>query len=42
MADADASWLRQRVIDAALDLTRTGLSPNMSGNFSARDGGRVF
>lgn len=25
MADADASWLRQRVIDAALDLTRTGL-----------------
>lgn len=40
MADADASWLRQRVIDAALDLTRTGLSPNMSGNVSARSGAR--
>ncbi len=42
MADADASWLRQRVIDAALDLARTGLSPNMSGNVSAREGGSVF
>jgi L-fuculose-phosphate aldolase len=42
MADADAAWLRQRVIDAALDLARTGLSPNMSGNVSARDSDRVF
>ena len=42
MADADASWLRQRVIDAALDLARTGLSPNMSGNVSAREGSSVF
>ena len=42
MADADEDWLRQRVIDAALDLAATGLSPQMSGNVSARLGERVF
>ena len=36
MTENDEDWLRQRVIDAALDLVRTGLSPQMSGNVSAR------
>lgn len=38
MSPADEAWLRQRVIDAALDLAHTGLSPQMSGNVSARFG----
>ena len=42
MTAADEDWLRQRVIDAALDLAATGLSPQMSGNVSAREGARVF
>lgn len=42
MADDGEAWLRQRVIDAALDLAATGLSPQMSGNVSARAGDRVF
>lgn len=42
MTAADEDWLRQRVIDAALDLAATGLSPQMSGNVSARIGDRVF
>ncbi len=42
MDSADEAWLRQRVIDAALDLASTGLSPQMSGNVSARMGERVF
>lgn len=41
MAD-DEAWLRQCVIDAGLDLARTGLSPQKSGNVSARCGGRVL
>ncbi|NIJ40267.1 L-fuculose-phosphate aldolase [Parvibaculum indicum] len=36
MAERDEDWLRQCVIDAALDLAYTGLSPQMSGNVSAR------
>lgn len=36
MAERDEDWLRQCVIDAALDLAHTGLSPQMSGNVSAR------
>lgn len=36
MADADEAWARQSVIDAALDLERTGLSPQQSGNVSVR------
>ena len=40
MAEDNEAWLRQRVIDVALDLAHTGLSPQMSGNVSARfDGG---
>ena len=35
MAERDEDWLRQCVIDAALDLAHTGLSPQMSGNVSA-------
>ena len=31
-------WARQSVIDTALDLTRTGLSPQQSGNVSLRAG----
>ena len=42
MTAADEAWLRQRVIDAALDLAATGLSPQMSGNVSAREGASVF
>lgn len=42
MTETDEDWLRQRVIDAALDLASTGLSPQMSGNVSARAGDRVF
>lgn len=42
MNAADEAWLRQRVIDVALDLAATGLSPQMSGNVSARAGERVF
>ncbi|MAU59783.1 MAG: class II aldolase [Parvibaculum sp.] len=42
MGEGDEAWLRQRVIDAALDLASTGLSPQMSGNVSARMGERVF
>lgn len=38
----DEAWLRQRVVDAAQDLARTGLSPNMSGNVSARAGDRLL
>ncbi|MBI1261104.1 MAG: class II aldolase [Rhizobiales bacterium] len=37
-APADDAWLRQRVIDAALDMSARGLSPQMSGNVSARCG----
>jgi L-fuculose-phosphate aldolase len=36
MAETDESWARQSVIDAGLDLTRTGLSPQQSGNVSIR------
>ena len=32
------AWARQSVIDTALDLTRTGLSPQQSGNVSLRMG----
>ncbi|HCX69412.1 MAG TPA: class II aldolase, partial [Rhodobiaceae bacterium] len=42
MPDAEEAWLRQRVIDAALDLASSGLSPNMSGNVSARLGDSIF
>ena len=42
MAESDEAWLRQRVIDAALDLASTGLSPQMSGNVSAREGDSIF
>lgn len=42
MTEHDEAWLRQRVIDAALDMSRTGLSPHMSGNVSARAGDSVF
>lgn len=38
----DEAWLRQCVIDAGLDLARTGLSPQKSGNISARCGDRVL
>lgn len=41
MAEA-ASSLRARVIAAALDLAATGLSPQMSGNVSARNGGSIL
>lgn len=41
MAD-DEAWLRQCVVDAGLDLARTGLSPQKSGNISARCGDRVL
>lgn len=37
-----ASSLRARVIAAALDLAATGLSPQMSGNVSARNGGTIL
>lgn len=37
-----ASSLRARVIAAARDLAATGLSPQMSGNVSARNGGSVL
>ncbi len=37
-----ASSLRARVIAAALDLAATGLSPQMSGNVSARHGGAIL
>ena len=37
-----ASSLRARVIAAALDLAATGLSPQMSGNASARNGGTIL
>ncbi|MFZ3033813.1 MAG: class II aldolase/adducin family protein [Parvibaculum sp.] len=33
---AGDAWARQSVIDTALDLTRTGLSPQQSGNVSSR------
>ncbi|HEX7777563.1 MAG TPA: class II aldolase/adducin family protein [Parvibaculum sp.] len=36
MADAGEAALRQSVIDTARELTRTGLSPQQSGNVSAR------
>lgn len=36
MPERDEDWQRQCVIDAALDLAHTGLSPQMSGNVSAR------
>lgn len=39
---ADEAWLRQCVIDAGLDLARTGLSPQRSGNVSARCGDVVL
>ncbi len=42
MSDPEEAWLRQRVIDAALDLASSGLSPNMSGNVSARLGDSIF
>lgn len=38
----DEVWLRQCVVDAGLDLARTGLSPQKSGNISARCGDRVL
>lgn len=39
MADrADELWARQSVIDTALELTRSGLSPQQSGNVSLRWG----
>lgn len=38
----DQSWLRQCVVDAGLDLARTGLSPQRSGNISARVGDVVL
>lgn len=34
----DEAWARQSVIDAGLDLERTGLSPQQSGNVSMRFG----
>jgi L-fuculose-phosphate aldolase len=34
--------LRWSIVHAALDLAATGLSPNMSGNISAREGSRLF
>ncbi|ABS63862.1 class II aldolase/adducin family protein [Parvibaculum lavamentivorans DS-1] len=42
MTATDEAWLRQRVVDAALDLAATGLSPQMSGNVSARAGDSIF
>ncbi|MCE9649480.1 MAG: class II aldolase/adducin family protein [Parvibaculum sp.] len=36
MIDPDEDWARQSVIDAGLDLERTGLSPQQSGNVSIR------
>jgi L-fuculose-phosphate aldolase len=36
MTETDEAWLRQSVIDAGHDLERTGLSPQRSGNVSAR------
>tara|TARA_R110000868_G_scaffold260119_1_gene518367 strand:- start:6046 stop:6702 length:657 start_codon:yes stop_codon:yes gene_type:complete len=39
MADTpDEDWLRQSVIDTALAMSRSGLSPQQSGNVSARFG----
>lgn len=38
----DESWARQCVVDAGLDLARTGLSPQKSGNISARSGDVVL
>ncbi len=38
----DEAWARQRVIDAGLDLARTGLSPQKSGNVSTRCGDLVL
>lgn len=38
----ETSSLRARVIAAARDLAATGLSPQMSGNVSARQGERIF
>lgn len=42
MSDAGEAWVRQSVIDAALEMSRTGLSPGRSGNVSARSGGKVL
>jgi len=39
---ADENWARQSVIDTALDLTRSGLSPQQSGNVSLRFGGDML
>lgn len=38
----DQSWLRQCIVDAGLDLARTGLSPQRSGNISVRVGDVVL
>ena len=32
----DEAWLRQSIIDAALSMQQSGLSPQRSGNVSAR------
>lgn len=38
----DEAWARQSVIDTALELERTGLSPQQSGNVSMRFGGDIL
>ncbi|MDO8288702.1 MAG: class II aldolase/adducin family protein [Parvibaculum sp.] len=38
----DENWARQSVIDTALDLTRSGLSPQQSGNVSLRFDGDML
>jgi L-fuculose-phosphate aldolase len=42
VAEADEASLRRRIVDAGLDLERTGLSPQKSGNISGRVGERVL
>ena len=42
MTDADETWLRQRVIDTALEMSDSGLSPGRSGNVSARFGDHML
>ncbi len=42
VAEAGEATLRRRIVEAGLDLDRTGLSPRKSGNISARSGDRVL